>query len=195
MKKEILITLLCAGLMLVTPFTTVARENKITSNISEQPDIEDDCDLCSKVSKSHLIRLKSLLNRLEKNNIKLFTMLKNKPRVEEKYQELSKRINEFLEVYNGLKPDTPIENIKPLCIFLLILFGRILIRISILYEILWFLEDNLPNSILLYLYLPIFYFLFFTIGYRGGYIWNLGREQDCDWAVFKTLSLTIWMRF
>ena len=40
MKKEILITLLCAGLMLVTPFSVVARENTIRSNLSEQPDLD-----------------------------------------------------------------------------------------------------------------------------------------------------------
>ena len=41
MKKEILIALLCAGLMLVTPFTAVAQENKISSNLKEQPDVEE----------------------------------------------------------------------------------------------------------------------------------------------------------
>ena len=40
MKKEILITLLCAGLMLVTPLTGIAQENKISNNISEQSNIE-----------------------------------------------------------------------------------------------------------------------------------------------------------
>jgi len=39
MKKEILITLLCAGLMLVTPFTTIAQENKVSSNLTDNPDI------------------------------------------------------------------------------------------------------------------------------------------------------------
>jgi len=38
MKKEILITLLCAGLMLVTPFTTIAQENKVSSNLKDEPD-------------------------------------------------------------------------------------------------------------------------------------------------------------
>ena len=40
MKKPILITFLCAGLMLVTPFSVVARENKISSNLTDEPDIE-----------------------------------------------------------------------------------------------------------------------------------------------------------
>ena len=40
MKKPILITLLCTGLMLVTPLSGVAQENKISNNISEQSNIE-----------------------------------------------------------------------------------------------------------------------------------------------------------
>ena len=41
MKKETLITLLCAILMLVTPFTTVAKESKINNNKIEQPGIDE----------------------------------------------------------------------------------------------------------------------------------------------------------
>ena len=40
MKKTIFITLLCAGLMLVTPFITIAQENKVSNNLPEKPDIE-----------------------------------------------------------------------------------------------------------------------------------------------------------
>ena len=41
MKKEILIALLCAGLMLVAPFTVVAQENTVSNNLPEQPnDVE-----------------------------------------------------------------------------------------------------------------------------------------------------------
>jgi len=39
MKKTILITILCASLMLVTPFTTVAQENTVSNNLTEQTDI------------------------------------------------------------------------------------------------------------------------------------------------------------
>lgn len=42
MKKSILITLLCAGLMLVTPLSSVAQENKISNNIPDMPDDVDD---------------------------------------------------------------------------------------------------------------------------------------------------------
>ena len=41
MKKEILITLCCASLMLVTPLTSIAQENTVSSNLPEQPnDVE-----------------------------------------------------------------------------------------------------------------------------------------------------------
>jgi hypothetical protein len=40
MKKEILITLICAGLILVTPLSGVAQENKVTDNLKDEPDIE-----------------------------------------------------------------------------------------------------------------------------------------------------------
>lgn len=40
MKKEVFISILCAGLMLVSPFASIAQENKVSSNLSEQPDID-----------------------------------------------------------------------------------------------------------------------------------------------------------
>jgi hypothetical protein len=40
MKKGIIIVLACASLMLVTPFTVVARENKVISNLSDNQYIE-----------------------------------------------------------------------------------------------------------------------------------------------------------
>jgi len=41
MKKEILITLLCAGMLLVTPLVGIAQENKISDSI---PDMSDDVE-------------------------------------------------------------------------------------------------------------------------------------------------------
>jgi hypothetical protein len=40
MNKKILIILVCVNLLLITPFTVVAQENKISSNITEQPNIK-----------------------------------------------------------------------------------------------------------------------------------------------------------
>jgi hypothetical protein len=41
MKKEILIATLFASLMLVTPFTVVARENKVSDNLNDEIDKEE----------------------------------------------------------------------------------------------------------------------------------------------------------
>ncbi len=41
MKKEILIATLFAGLLLVTPLSGVAQENKISNILSEQTDVDD----------------------------------------------------------------------------------------------------------------------------------------------------------
>ena len=40
MNKTTLFTILCASLMLITPLTSVAQENKISSNLQEEPDID-----------------------------------------------------------------------------------------------------------------------------------------------------------
>jgi len=40
MNKEILIASLFIGILLVTPFSVVARENTISTNLTEQPDLE-----------------------------------------------------------------------------------------------------------------------------------------------------------
>jgi hypothetical protein len=40
MRKEILIAFICVSLMLVTPLTAVARENKISRNLTDESDVE-----------------------------------------------------------------------------------------------------------------------------------------------------------
>ncbi|KYK32062.1 MAG: hypothetical protein AYK22_00445 [Thermoplasmatales archaeon SG8-52-3] len=41
MNKEILIAILFTIIMIVTPFITVARENKISNNLTDQPNIKE----------------------------------------------------------------------------------------------------------------------------------------------------------
>jgi len=41
MKKHILIALVCASLILITPFNVVAYENKISRNLTDKPDIKE----------------------------------------------------------------------------------------------------------------------------------------------------------
>ena len=40
MRKEILITFAIASLLLITPLTGIAQENKVSNNLIEQPDID-----------------------------------------------------------------------------------------------------------------------------------------------------------
>ena len=61
-------------------------------------DSEDDCNLCPKVSNLHLVRLKNLLNRLEKYDNILSALSKHYPEFEERYQELSDRLTAFIEM-------------------------------------------------------------------------------------------------
>ena len=68
-------------------FTGIAIQPAIAVN-PISGDNEDDCDICPKVSKIHLVRLKSLLNRVETLNNKLLVMSKLNPEIVVKYQEL-----------------------------------------------------------------------------------------------------------
>jgi len=51
-------------------------------------DNDEDCEICPKVKKTHLVRLKSLINRVETINNKFSVISKHNPEIEEKYQEL-----------------------------------------------------------------------------------------------------------
>ena len=70
MKKEILIACICIILILITPFTVVAEENKITSNIVEEPDVDGLVDQIRFVineilqNYGHLPIIKSLCNMI-----------------------------------------------------------------------------------------------------------------------------------
>lgn len=66
-------------------------------------DSEDDCDICPKVSKQHIVRIKSLIDRLDTLNTKLSKVSKLNPELEDKYQELSKSISTFKNIYKELK--------------------------------------------------------------------------------------------
>ncbi|UCF49492.1 MAG: hypothetical protein JSU91_07020 [Thermoplasmatales archaeon] len=100
------------------------------SNISIS-DSNEDCNLCPKVSKQHIVRIKGLIDGLDTLNTKLSKVSKLNPELEEKYQDLSDRIavlSEINEVYlSEQKGDNPI-----ICGILVIMFG-ILITPTLLY--------------------------------------------------------------
>ena len=85
MHKKILIAI---GIVIL--FLGVTIQPAIATVESKTSD--DDCNLCSKkVSKSHLERLTTLFERLEKCDNQLSEQSKLYPELEEKYQDLSNR--------------------------------------------------------------------------------------------------------
>jgi hypothetical protein len=83
---------LVVGVILL--FISIAFQPAIAVNPISS-DNEEDCDICPKVSKTHLVRLKSLINRVETIKNKLLPMSKYNTKFVEKYQELSDRLWSF----------------------------------------------------------------------------------------------------
>jgi len=84
-------------------------------------DNEDDCEICPKVGKTNLVRLKSLIDKVETLNNDISLISRLNPEVVEKYQELSDRITIFTEMNKKLKPDTSWEDHPIICNILAIL--------------------------------------------------------------------------
>ena len=90
-------------------------------------DFEDDCEICPKLSKQHIVRIKSLLDRLEKYDNELSVLSKLNPENEEKYQELSnihsrlKEMNKELDYNIWIPPICFI--LFPIFMFLFLLFS------------------------------------------------------------------------
>jgi hypothetical protein len=64
----------------------IAVVEPITSEI-------DDCNLCPKLSKQHIVRIKSFIDRLEKYDNELSVLSKLNPEIEEKHKEISNAIS------------------------------------------------------------------------------------------------------
>ena len=84
-------------------------------------DNEDNCNICPKVSKLHLVRLKSLIKRVEILNNKLSVMSKHNPEVADKYKELSDRITTLTDINKEVKTDATSWDFPIFCKFLEIL--------------------------------------------------------------------------
>jgi hypothetical protein len=85
---------------------------------------EEVCN-CQTVRKSHLILIKSLLNRLEKLDNKLSVISKYNPIVPEVYQELSDRIAKLKDINKVLKSDWKYPVVCTILIILLLIFSNI----------------------------------------------------------------------
>jgi hypothetical protein len=93
---------LVVGVILL--FVGVAVQPSIAVNPISS-DNEEDCNICPKVSKTHLVRLKSLINRVETLDKKLSVVSKHNPESTEKYQEISDRITTIKEMSKELITD------------------------------------------------------------------------------------------
>lgn len=85
MKERIISKGLTVAIFLLFLGVSVQPSIAITS---ESLDNEDDCEICPKVSKSHLLLIKSFLNRLEEYDDELSVLCKLDPGLEEKYKAI-----------------------------------------------------------------------------------------------------------
>jgi hypothetical protein len=142
---------------------------------------EEDCSICLKVSKTHLVRLKRLLNRLETLNNKLSLISKYNPEVVEKYQELSDRITALKEMNNELNLDAPIKN-KIICAIL----WRILVPCMIIIEIFTIIQNytTIGSFILLVIIFPLTIIslpIFFSIAGLGATYYDCWELPSWPW--------------
>ncbi len=84
-------------------------------------DNEEDCDICPKSSSLHLVRLKSLINRVETLDNKLSVMSKHNPKVADKYQELSDKIITLSEMNKILNSNNSLNFTA--CLILTLIMG------------------------------------------------------------------------
>ena len=132
-------------------------------SIAKTSDAEEDCN-CKPVSSLHLVRLKSLLNRLDKHYNLLSILSKINPELSEKYQELYDNIDALTEYHN--------EDIFELSWNFPILCGLIEKTYNNLYLLFQYLAKNWDtypwplSSILLFFSIPLFPILLviFSIG-------------------------------
>jgi hypothetical protein len=135
LREENLLIKKILALGIIILFLGVGIQPAIATIEPETSDSDDDCNLCTKkVRKSHLVLLKSLLNRLEKYANQLSDISKQYPEFEDKYQELTEKITIFHEINKNLtqKADRIRNTIN--CEIL----GVILVALSTPYILLYF---------------------------------------------------------
>lgn len=151
-------------------------------SISKTYDIEEECNICQPVSKLHLIKLKSLIDKIDKvekyENI-LSLMYKLNPEIEEKYQEISNLINNYIETNYELTPELMEGENSTICFILLMMYFKQLFSAMILIYIYDFL-DYYP--VLHLLYLPLFFILGEKASIITNIILNTAFKKNCEWA-------------
>ena len=122
-------------------------------SITTTSDSEEDCSICPPVSDSQIVRVKSLLNRLEKYE-GIMPLLSNlNPEILEKYQEFSDR--------NTILPESIIR--ESICTILAMILGPILILWWPAVILLERLEDKSMPLLLFIAYLYWFSVAFFAV--------------------------------
>jgi hypothetical protein len=119
---------------------------------SDTPDNNDDCKLCPKVSKSHLILIRSLLNRLEKYDNQQSELSKVNPEFEKKYQEISNKIKNLKDINSSINTKWDFPIICSILGIIALSFGTIAYIIDL------FLQQNPPAF--LYLIFELLFYLF-----------------------------------
>ena len=122
-------------------FQPAIAVNPISSNN------EDDCDICPKVSSLHLVRLKSLINRVETLDNKLSVISKFHPKLVGKYQELFDRITTLKEMNREYESDLSWD-FPIICNVLYYIFGYQFITLMILIIIEGYYDNQIISSIL-----------------------------------------------
>ena len=90
-----------------------------TSVVNQQK--EENCG-CEVVSKSNLVKVKRLLNRLEVNSKLLSVLSKNHPELVETSEGLSNEITILNGIYKGLKANSLLPENFSICIYLFIIY-------------------------------------------------------------------------
>ena len=123
---------------------------------------ENDCNLCPKDSNLHLVRLKSMIDRLETLNNRLSVISKHNPEIADIYRELSDRISTLTGLNLVLKPVTFFWSFPILCTFLYPLWWLLVYLVEV------------GDTIIFLIASPIFYILNYLV-----------NTFDCYWLTPK----------
>jgi hypothetical protein len=130
---------------------------------NEIPINEDDCKICQSVSKKHLVKINSLIYKIDKNRNKLSLLSKYNPETEEKFKKISNRFS-FLEQFS--------ENYIFYWEFPVICSSFFIILLSIiLFQFLFFFNIEFP-----------------ALDFMIGIIDSIGFKLNCPWYIHPPLS-------
>ncbi len=148
-KPVVFYKMLVIGVIIL--FIGIGIQPAIASNISitKTSDSEDECNLCPSVTKKNLVRLKGIVNSIDKYDNILSKFSKRDPQIAVKYQELS---NVIFNSNNELEYNLPIQNNMSICDILVLLLFPILMFGSPFFKL---YDYSVENSKLLLLFISL----------------------------------------